>query len=195
MLPDREERDRPGSVPGPPLRRLVPAHHPGHARARLPGRHGGDRPKSPGSGLISLTLGEIRRLLAHLITKVPGRAAIWAWSRWRRQHQQRAKTSHYQRRHAQHNEVCWSISGRWPGRSGGSGDPVAAMRTSPYRGGCTKRTRTARPWRVAAAWRCHAENRASRSLSLATSWLSDSRLAWPAGGRSPDAGRLWPRSA
>ena len=65
VLPDREKRGRAGSVPGPPLRRLVPAHHPGHARARLPGRHGGDHPKSPGGGLIGFTLGEVRRLLAH----------------------------------------------------------------------------------------------------------------------------------
>ena len=61
--------------------------------------------QSPGSGLISLTLGEVRRLLAHLITTIPGRAAAWAWSAWRRRHQHRAKTSHYQRRQAQYNEV------------------------------------------------------------------------------------------
>src|ERR1700730_14588937 len=105
MLPEREDRDRPGPVPGPPLRRLVPAHHPGHAGPRLPVRHGGDRPKSPGSGLIPVTLGEVRRLLAHLITTIPSRAAIRAWSRWRWQHQYPAKTSHYQRRHAYYNEV------------------------------------------------------------------------------------------
>ena len=105
VLPDRQDRDRPRPLPGPPLRRLVPAHHPGHARPRLPLGHGGDRPKSPGSGLISLTLGEVRRLLAHLITTPPGRAAPWAWSRWRRRHQHRAQTSHYQRRHTKHNEV------------------------------------------------------------------------------------------
>src|SRR5208282_6831965 len=99
------ERDRPGPVPGPPLRRLVPARHPRHAGARLPGRHGGDRPKSPGSGLIPVTLGEVRRLLAYLITIVPARAAVWAWSRWRRTHQHRARTSHYQRRRANYNEV------------------------------------------------------------------------------------------
>src|ERR1700750_1635987 len=71
MLPDRQDRDRPGPVPGPPLRRLVPAHHAGHAGARLPVRHRGDRPKSPGSGLIPVTLGEVRRLLAHLINTDP----------------------------------------------------------------------------------------------------------------------------
>jgi SRSO17 transposase len=57
----------------------------------------GDRPKRPGSGLIPLTLGEIRRLLAHL-TWMPNLARMWAWSRWRRRHQHRARTSHYKRR-------------------------------------------------------------------------------------------------
>jgi hypothetical protein len=68
-------------------------------------RHGGDRPKSPGGGLIPVTLGEVRRLLAHLITAIPGCCVVWAWSRWRRRHQQRAKISHYQRRQANNNEV------------------------------------------------------------------------------------------
>ena len=62
-------------------------------------------PKSPGSGLIPVTLGEVRRLLAHLITTAPSRTAAWAWSRWRRRHQHRARTSHYQRRQANYHEV------------------------------------------------------------------------------------------
>ena len=41
-------------------------------------------PKSPGSGLIPVTLGEVRRLLAHLTARVPARTAAWAWSTWRR---------------------------------------------------------------------------------------------------------------
>jgi SRSO17 transposase len=53
--------------------------------------------RRPGSGLIPLTLGEIRRLLAHL-TRIPNRARTWAWSRWRRCHQHRTRTSHYKRR-------------------------------------------------------------------------------------------------
>jgi hypothetical protein len=105
VLPDGQDRDRPGPVPGPPLRRLVPARHPGHAGARLPVRHGGDRPKSPGSGLIPVTLGEVRRLLAHLTAQPPARSAALAWSTWRRRHQHRAKVSHYQRRQASYNEV------------------------------------------------------------------------------------------
>jgi DDE superfamily endonuclease len=38
-LPGRQERDRARSLPGPQARRLVPARHPGHVRARLAGRH------------------------------------------------------------------------------------------------------------------------------------------------------------
>lgn len=48
--------------------------------------------------LIPLTLGEIRRLLAHLITTIRPFDHIHRWSRWRRRHQYRAKTAHYQRR-------------------------------------------------------------------------------------------------
>jgi hypothetical protein len=35
----------------------------------------------------------------------PGRCAAWAWSHWRRRHQHRAKTCHYQRRKATYHEV------------------------------------------------------------------------------------------
>ncbi|MET8797318.1 hypothetical protein ABZV91_20880, partial [Nocardia sp. NPDC004568] len=54
---------------------------------------------------ISLTLGEIRRLLAHIITYRPDHTAIWQWSTWRRRHQYRARKAHYQRRHRLHNQV------------------------------------------------------------------------------------------
>ena len=74
-------------------------HHPRPARPRLPGRDRRDRPKRPGSGLTPLTLGEIRRLLAHL-THLPSQARVWAWSRWRLRHQHRARASHYKRRSA-----------------------------------------------------------------------------------------------
>jgi len=43
-----------------------------------------------------------------LITQIPCRAAAWHWSRWRRTHQHRARTSHYQRRQAEYNEVLLS---------------------------------------------------------------------------------------
>jgi hypothetical protein len=57
----------------------------------------GEGPKKLCSGLIGLTLGEVRRLLAHLITILPSRAAARAWSRWRRHHQHLARTSQYLR--------------------------------------------------------------------------------------------------
>ena len=48
---------------------------------------------------IALTCNEIRRLLTALIIE-PARtiACTLTWSAWRRRHQYRAKTSHYQRR-------------------------------------------------------------------------------------------------
>lgn len=105
VLPGREERGWPRPLPGPTLRRLVPPRHPRRPRARLPRRHRRERPKSPGSGLIPVTLAEVRRLLAHLITGKPRRAAAWAWSTWRRHHQHQARTSHYRRRQATYNEL------------------------------------------------------------------------------------------
>jgi SRSO17 transposase len=52
-------------------------------------------------GLIALTCNEIRRLFVSLVIE-PGRslACPLAWSRWRRRHQHRARTSHYQRQEA-----------------------------------------------------------------------------------------------
>ncbi|MFE9203377.1 IS701 family transposase [Micromonospora sp. NPDC007230] len=53
--------------------------------------------------LIPLTLNEIRRLFTKLITNTVRPISHWlAWSQWRRQHQTRAKTSHYRRRAAIH---------------------------------------------------------------------------------------------
>jgi SRSO17 transposase len=49
--------------------------------------------------LIPLTLPEIRRLFARLITAIIHTIDHWQhWSTWRRRHQARAKTSHYRRR-------------------------------------------------------------------------------------------------
>jgi SRSO17 transposase len=52
-------------------------------------------------GLIALTCNEIRRLFVSFVIE-PGRALACplAWSRWRRCHQHRARTSHYQRQEA-----------------------------------------------------------------------------------------------
>jgi hypothetical protein len=59
----------------------------------------------PGSGLIPVTLGEVKRLLAHLITTVPQRVVTWVWSHWRRRHQYRAQQAHYQRRQTNYYQV------------------------------------------------------------------------------------------
>jgi len=49
--------------------------------------------------LIPLTVNEIRRLFAKLVAATTHTITHWlAWSRWRRLHQARAKTSHYRRR-------------------------------------------------------------------------------------------------
>jgi hypothetical protein len=54
----------------------------------------GRRPPEP--GLIPLTVIEIRRLFAKLVTAVDRPADFhFAWSRWRRIHQARARASHY----------------------------------------------------------------------------------------------------
>ena len=52
-------------------------------------------------GLIALTCNEVRRLLTVLVVE-PGRIPTCpkAWSSWRRRHQHRARTSHYQRQEA-----------------------------------------------------------------------------------------------
>jgi hypothetical protein len=51
--------------------------------------------------MIALTCNEIRRLFTILIIE-PGRvlACPEAWPDWRRSHQHRARTSHYQRQEA-----------------------------------------------------------------------------------------------
>nr|WP_213455634.1 hypothetical protein [Micromonospora sp. NBRC 107566] len=51
-----------------------------------------------------MTFSEIRRLFTKLITNTIHPIDHWLhWSHWRRQHQARAKTSHYRRRgHAIH---------------------------------------------------------------------------------------------
>jgi SRSO17 transposase len=55
--------------------------------------------QQPEPGLIPLTVNEIRRLFAKLITNTtrPNQYHL-AWSQWRRRHQDRARTSHYRTR-------------------------------------------------------------------------------------------------
>jgi SRSO17 transposase len=58
-----------------------------------------DRHHAGAAELIPLTINEIRRLFAKLISNTVHPISHWlAWSRWRRQHQARARTSHYRRR-------------------------------------------------------------------------------------------------
>jgi SRSO17 transposase len=55
-------------------------------------------PPDPDTGLIPLTRNEIRRLVIDLLTRTARTAGqILHWSRWRRRHQARARTSHYRR--------------------------------------------------------------------------------------------------
>jgi hypothetical protein len=57
-------------------------------------------PRTP-TGLIELTVNEFRRLFdALLLSAKHTLDTLLAWSRWRRQHQARARKSHY-RRHLQ----------------------------------------------------------------------------------------------
>jgi hypothetical protein len=54
------------------------------------------------TGLIALTVNEFRRLFdALLLTAKHTLNSLLAWSRWRRQHQYRARQSHYRRRENQ----------------------------------------------------------------------------------------------
>jgi hypothetical protein len=54
------------------------------------------------AGLITLTINEFRRLFDALLLAAKHTInSLLAWSRWRRQHQHRARQSHYQRRKQQ----------------------------------------------------------------------------------------------
>lgn len=66
--------------------------------AAIAAREHANRPQKTRK-LIALTVNEIRHLFAKLITSTVRSATHWLhWSRWRRQHQARALTSHYRRR-------------------------------------------------------------------------------------------------
>jgi hypothetical protein len=60
-----------------------------------------ERVRPQPAGQIPLTRNEISHLLATVITPPPSPARKLAWSTWRRHHQHRARTSHYQRQAAQ----------------------------------------------------------------------------------------------
>lgn len=51
------------------------------------------------SGLLPLTVPEVRRLLWYLFWQpAPETAEVLRWSHWRRRHQRRAQLCHYRRR-------------------------------------------------------------------------------------------------
>ena len=95
-----------GRVPGAPVGRLVPAHHPGDAgpcllavtRSYAAGGDGKRGDMFPGE-LIPLTVPEVRRLLCRLLWLPRGSPTLTIqWSGWRRRHQARAMQCHYRRR-------------------------------------------------------------------------------------------------
>jgi hypothetical protein len=95
--------DRTRSTPSPPLGLLAALDCPGDARLRLPRhtRRNRTRPPPRTHRADPLTCNEIHHLFNTLIVhpiSSPGHRL--RWSTWRRRHQHRAKTSHYQRRTA-----------------------------------------------------------------------------------------------
>lgn len=103
MLPGRQERNRPGPLPGPHLPRLVPPHHPVDGRVRPARRltRPSKQPDDPDPAhtdhddLIPLTVNEIRRLIAALILAKPHDPThATRWSRWRRRRQAQARRGH-----------------------------------------------------------------------------------------------------
>ena len=58
--------------------------------------------RPPTSGLVPLTCNEVQHLLAALVARPVGELGYrLRWSVWRRRHQARARTCHYQRQAAQ----------------------------------------------------------------------------------------------
>jgi hypothetical protein len=70
-----------------------------HAILTVIAAHERDRHPAAVPGLIPLTVNEIRRLFAKLITNITRPASFHLpWSRWRRAHQAHARASHYRAR-------------------------------------------------------------------------------------------------
>ena len=68
-----------------------------HALLTVIAAHEHDQHPAP-VGMIELTCAEIGRLFVTLvIDPMHALACPFAWSQWRRRHQHRARTSHYQR--------------------------------------------------------------------------------------------------
>jgi hypothetical protein len=56
----------------------------------------------PPEGMISLTCSEIHHVLSYIASPIRSTRHRLHWSAWRRRHQHRARTSHYQRQAASH---------------------------------------------------------------------------------------------
>lgn len=70
-----------------------------HAVLAVIAAHERNQRPAPLDKLIPLSVNEIRHLFAKLITNTVRSITYWIrWSQWRRQHQARARTSHYARR-------------------------------------------------------------------------------------------------
>jgi len=70
-----------------------------HAILAVIAAHERQRRPAPTESLVPLSVNEIRHLFAKLITNTVHAINHWIhWSHWRRQHQTRARTSHYARR-------------------------------------------------------------------------------------------------
>jgi hypothetical protein len=70
-----------------------------HAILAVIATHERERPDRDAGDLIPLSVNEIKHLFAKLITNTTRSISYWLhWSTWRRQHQTRARTSHYARR-------------------------------------------------------------------------------------------------
>jgi DDE superfamily endonuclease len=112
-LPIHQKRDRTGPLPGSQIPRLVPPHHPIHARRRLPHHHRPHRAsprRKRGNAtdhepLIPLSCNEIRRLWATCTRPSHPRPHTDHWSHWRRHHQTHARACHYQRQHLKHHKM------------------------------------------------------------------------------------------
>ena len=105
LLRGGQGRGRPRPVRGPLLDRLAPPRHPRHAGARLPrraaqGRRRGTSPRPTWRPSSSRSPSRSCAACSGISSgrTVPDIAAVLAWSRWRRRHQQRARRCHWQRR-------------------------------------------------------------------------------------------------
>ena len=79
QLPAGQRRDRTGPLPGPPLRRLVSAHHLGHGGSRLPCRHACHRRQGDGRGRYR---GPLSAQKWPSCCRSPSRRSVGCWPRW-----------------------------------------------------------------------------------------------------------------